>query len=235
MVKTAKEEELSIAISEYDSRKVEALLSKNKSIDVNVKDEDGHIPLHIAIAAYNQAETTHESQQAIEIIKLLIKNNADFTIKDAEGLTSVHLLAWTQNTETQYIHEILKLLPDNVLNIPATNGKIPLHYAAVSKGNRIMIEHLIKKGSNVNAKDVVDHTPLQDAMDDDNAQSMDILLKKGVFENFNITGTLISKGQELQNMHISNKAIESALTICDAPEAEKLDALYILGLWQEID
>ena len=76
---------------------------KNTKNNINIQDKDGDTPLHIAIFLCNY-----------EIIKILLDNGVDTTIKDKYGQTAVHRIYF--GIKDDDIIKIIKLLEDRNIN-----------------------------------------------------------------------------------------------------------------------
>jgi lysophospholipase len=77
--------------------------------------------------------------------------------------------------------EIVRLVEDEGVNIHKTNDydlRTPLHLAACS-GNEKIVDYLVMRGSEVNAKDRWGHTPLQEAMTNGHENVVKLLLQHG--------------------------------------------------------
>ncbi|MEO0202771.1 MAG: ankyrin repeat domain-containing protein [candidate division WOR-3 bacterium] len=109
--------------SEYSQKLLESVsrgeLSKtkdfiNKGADINIKNNNGKTPLHIAV------ENEYE-----DIVKLLLEKNVDVNIKDNEGNTPLHKAV--KNGNYFIIKELLKFGADK--NIKNNEGKTPFDLA----------------------------------------------------------------------------------------------------------
>ena len=99
------------------------------------------------------------SDDALDIARLLINNNANVEIKDRRHETPLHYAA------TGDSKSVAKLLIDNGANVNARNkyGTTPIHSAA-RQVSLSVLELLIANGADVNARDAKNNTPLHDAM-----------------------------------------------------------------------
>ena len=136
---------LAEAVRINDIPQVKALL--DAGADVNVTDELGECPLHIAaVRGYLQA------------VSMLIAKGADVNAGDVRGLTPLHAAAWSGN------NEIVELLIDKGADINAgdEDGVTPLHAAALA-GRNETVDLLIARGADVNVKNREGMTPLHAA------------------------------------------------------------------------
>lgn len=88
----------------------------------------------------------------INLLKKLIKHNADINVTDNNGMSLLHLVSDT---------EIANLLIKQGININATNnaGSTPIHWA-VSKKNYSLVRLLLEYGAEINQADINGNTPL---------------------------------------------------------------------------
>jgi len=108
-----------------------------KGIDVNVKQNDGTTPLHLA-SLYNIDSN---------VVKFLLDNGADVNAKSDYGTTPLHSVA---NRDS---FEAVKLFLENGAdsNAKDNHGYTSLHYAA-HKGSVNVIKLLLEKGADVDGK-----------------------------------------------------------------------------------
>jgi ankyrin repeat protein len=156
--------------------------------DVNAKDANGEIPLHIAATK--------------EIAELLIANSAIISAKDHLGRTPLH---WTALTGRR---EIVELLIAEGADVNAKNkyGRTtPLHFAA-SGGNKEIAELLIANGADVNAKDKWGGTPLHEAANLGHKEIVELLIAEGADVNAKVEGGLMEGNTPLDGFILEANA-----------------------------
>ena len=110
--------------------------------------------------------------QDIPVMKMLLEKSADWKLATNDNATAMHLcagLAWrdgkTRGSETASL-ECIQLLLDKGADIEVKttrSGEMPLHGAAARGADKI-VQFLVEKGANPNAKDKTGRTPLDVAM-----------------------------------------------------------------------
>ena len=128
-------------------KKIEEIVLKNPAI-VNFKGSDQTTPL-----LHKAAENGH-----LEVVKLLLANNADVNVEDEDTSTPLHAAA-------QHGHlEVVKLLLAKNADVNAVEiyKSTPLHYAA-ENGHLEVVKLLLANNADVNAVDNCTNTPLYDA------------------------------------------------------------------------
>jgi ankyrin repeat protein len=107
-------------IANQDKKKITNLINNkiksNPKIDINMQDNDGDSPLHIAIFLANY-----------DIIKILLENNANVNLVDKWGQTPIHRLYFCLNNIDLF--KILELLINHKCNFNKqdVNGNTILH------------------------------------------------------------------------------------------------------------
>ncbi|KAI1967136.1 hypothetical protein LOZ58_000633 [Ophidiomyces ophidiicola] len=125
---------------------VKVLLSHG--VHMEVRDNEGNTPLHLAV---------HRGDAAVDIVALLIEAGADLTTRNNNHQTLLHTIA--RNGKSEKVANVL--LGQGKQGIDARNpdGKTALHLAVQNKNIRL-VDLLISRGADINAKDNKNHTPL---------------------------------------------------------------------------
>lgn len=120
---------------------VQRLLEKGAT--VNAKNKFEMTPL------INAVSRPYSSGNAIEVVKLLVKNGADVNSKSKEGWTALHGAVQGEQTEAA-----IYLLENGAEIDPkyAPTGETPL-MMATARINKTLMQALLTKGADVNAKD----------------------------------------------------------------------------------
>jgi len=129
---------------------VEYLLNKGSKVDT--RDRLLRTPLHLACLTGNSV-----------IAKLLLEFNADPFERDSSGRTSMHYACCTGSVVAALeLTMILCYKNTDLIHMKDHTGRTPLHYAIFNQQpdqNKIL-QKLIQLGSNLNALDVDNRTPL---------------------------------------------------------------------------
>lgn len=169
--------------------KVKALLAANPEL-VNVS-RRGYTPLHAAAAKGH-----------IEVVQVLLADGADLNARDQLGRTPVHLavycgqeavaellLAKGANLDIfaasglgkfDHVAMLLKAKP-GLVNMEGPKGR-PLHWAAY-RDQKDVVELLLEKGAEVNARDKFGLTPLHEAAFGGHKDVVEVLLANGTDVN----------------------------------------------------
>ena len=114
--------------------------------NVNLKDEEGTLPIHYAAAKNNDPL----------VIEEFIKAGSDITVKDNKGMLPIHYSALL-NTNPEVTKKLIRRTSD--IRVVDNNGRTPLHHAAAHNPNSEVVLSLID-GFTISAKDNFGRTPL---------------------------------------------------------------------------
>ena len=145
------------------------------SNDINIQDENGWTPLHIA-AQYS----THE------MVTALLNTGAAKSINIQNILGDTPLNIATAHGTPEVVEALLNAGAEKSINQPNDNGWTPLHLAA-RRGNTAMVKALVNAGARINAK-VDGWPPLYIAIENGTPEMVQTLLKAGSYVNQTIHG-----------------------------------------------
>ena len=150
--------------------------------NVNVQNHRGTSPLISLAKGYYYPN--------IEMVDLLLTNNADPNLQDRGGETALHWAA-----ARGYLEIVKKLLESENIDINITNidGRNALHSIFDDEEELFDLEHvepiiklLIEKGININETDISGKTALHLAAEQNHGGAVGILLRAGADENIKI-------------------------------------------------
>ena len=151
------------------------------SLMINVQDENGNSPLHLAVM-----------QGHIEITKILLKHNASFNLENKEGKTPSQIQDEKGNSllhvAVENNHEsVVEYLLENNANVNLSNhhNSAPLHISSEHGYVRIT-ELLLSNGAKTDLRDNDGDTPLLGCALGGNVQIAKILLQKDPSAIFSI-------------------------------------------------
>ena len=153
-----------------DSKKVAALLTADPKI-VNDRDNNGDTALHIA-ALHNQ----------LAVALALLNAGADVNAKNGYGAYTPGDLGSILSS-SNHKDPVSLLTVHGIDTADMKNGYTPLHLAEFSVGHKKMIELLVGKGADVNARAASGATPLFFAVLRDQKDDAQFLLDKGANVN----------------------------------------------------
>ena len=168
--------------------------------DVNVQDQKGATPLHVAAAKgqkefaefllANGVDVNVKDQKGgtplhwaapkgqIEVAELLLANGADVHVQAENGLTPLHVA--TAKGQKEFVELLLANGAD--VHVQNENGLTPLHWAAMN-GKKEVVELLLANGVGVNVQDENGSTPLHWAAMYGKKEVVELLLANGVDVN----------------------------------------------------
>jgi ankyrin repeat protein len=153
-----------------DGKKVTALLQADPKL-VNDRDSNGDTPLHVA-ALHNQ----------LAIVQLLLQAGADVNAKNSYGAFTPGDLGGVLGSNN-HKDPVALLTVHGVDTADMKNGYTPLQLAIFSVGHRKMVELLVSKGADVNARAASGATPLFFAVLRDQKDDAQFLIDKGANVN----------------------------------------------------
>lgn len=171
--------------------------------DVNIRDENGHTPLHVAVNNnIDKAPAVGDTREhdARVVVKLLIENNADIHARDSIGRTPLHVCVkhptvtevllsagadcnLLDNKNRNTLHYVIDERVAEILcraeidlNLQDMNGRTPLHEASWFNRHEV-VRVLIRAGADIDIKDKVDVTAYQMAKARESKQVTEMLSK----------------------------------------------------------
>ncbi|XP_065200755.1 uncharacterized protein LOC135831864 [Planococcus citri] len=177
---------------------VKLILDQNSGLNADVKNTDGQSPLHIAAARgrkhivefliteahvpVNDRDASHKTPLHMaakngheDVVNVLLKFNADTNCKDNHSHSALHYAAHYNHIDVVKI--LLKKEPHPDYKQVA-GGYTVLHTAA-GFGSLEVVDYLIQKGANVNAKHDRNEIPLIEAARNGHLEVVKLLICKG--------------------------------------------------------
>nr|XP_055076899.1 transient receptor potential cation channel, subfamily N, member 1 isoform X1 [Misgurnus anguillicaudatus] len=145
--------------------------------------QDGETPLHLA--AELKGESVHQTDEDIDIIKILMEHHADITaVTKQTGETPLHYSARLGNTAL--LQEMLAYVPSSQLqtavNKHSKNGRSPLLLAA-EQGHTEVVQTLLQHNARVDVFDEEGKAAIHLAAEQGHQDIVDILLSHKAFVN----------------------------------------------------
>lgn len=153
-----------------DAKKVKELLAADPKV-ANERDKNGDTALHVA-ALHNQ----------FGVAQALLEAGADPNAKNSYGAFTPDDLG-SIFASSNHKDPVSLLMVHGIDQIDMKNGYTPLHLAVFSVGHKKMIELLVSKGADVNARAASGATPLFFAVLRDQKDDVQFLLSKGADVN----------------------------------------------------
>jgi ankyrin repeat protein len=202
-----------------DLKKVKALIAADPKI-VNDRDNNGDTPLHQA-ALHNQ----------FAVAQALIEAGADVNAKNSYG-------AFTPDDLNGILVSSNHKDPVSLLTVHGVdasdmkNGYTPLHLAEFSVGHKKMIDLLVSKGADVNARAASGATPLFFAILRDQKDDAQYLISKGA--NVNIPDaygdTVLDCALRLQYGSLIQLLLDSGADVNAQDQSMHRPLTYALGM-----
>jgi hypothetical protein len=120
-----------------DVADVERVIRRRPGIDINVRNELGQTPLHIAVLRSNLA-----------IVRVLIHHGSPLDTRDNSGNSALQALCSSGSSANV---DMLSCLLDAGANPNTTNGQCTVLHGAISQDRLEYVDHLLLNGSNINA------------------------------------------------------------------------------------
>ena len=156
---------LHLAAQAGQEENVRCLLQHQTSI--NAQDLSGRTPLFLAVLQGHR-----------HIVQLLLQEGADCTLSSGEQETVLHAAAFYGHTPI--LQDLLKNpQAKQLIHAKDSDGKIPLHKAVWGAPKPDVVQLLLDQGSDPNAKNIYNYTPLHWACKHGHIQSFNLLLKTG--------------------------------------------------------
>ncbi|QEN06050.1 hypothetical protein EW093_15585 [Thiospirochaeta perfilievii] len=151
---------LIIAIREKaDSKIIEFLIKKGAKVDT--RNKSGSTPLHEAIMVGNS-----------DIINLLNVNKADFFAINNSGDNPFDLIF------QKGVEFATEILTPELVSLRNNRQNTPLFYA-IDWGSKEIVQVILDKGADINAKNINGETPLHQAITTDNVIVANLLIERG--------------------------------------------------------
>jgi ankyrin repeat protein len=210
-----------------DAKKVKALLQADAKI-VNDRDSNGDTPLHVA-ALHNQ----------LAIAQVLLEAGADVNAKNSYGAFTPGDL-WNVLGSNNHKDPVALLTVHGVDTADMKNGYTPLQLAVFSVGHKKMLELLVSKGADVNARAASGATPLFFAVLRDQKDDAQLLIDKGA--NVNIPDaygdTILDCALKLQYGSLIQMLVDHGADVNAQDQSMHRPLTYALGMddhrWAEL-
>ncbi|CAB0041466.1 unnamed protein product [Trichogramma brassicae] len=120
----------------------------NKTVEVNVRDDLGKSPLHLALSGRHRS-----------LVQFLLRYGADPNKPDVEGLTPLHIICKGNRDDYNLAKMLFEISKDQYrpIQVDAREmlGFTPLH-EALTNGHKNLVQFLLRKGANPNLANNMD-------------------------------------------------------------------------------
>lgn len=202
--KQPSERKLIGAAAQCNVKKVQALI--NSGVNIDLTDQYGYTALIAAVQNDNHCENCYE------VVSYLINQGAKIDNQDIYGNTALYLAVMKDCAD------IVNLLIKNGVQIDGKNsvtGETPL-FSAVSKGNVVISEILLKNKANPNIPNIDGNYPLHQATAH-SLEMMSLLLKYGADPNvcdkygFTVLHAILLNMENNRDQHVAIEKVKLLL------------------------
>jgi ankyrin repeat protein len=176
-------ESLALSIEKGDTACVREFLTNIKNINEKIstnKVKPSEYPIFLALEM-----TTFTSEAQESIIKLIVENGADLSVKNRKGETLItYMISKHIFTTDSLLSDYILGLNKTLLNDVNVDGINPLHLAITNESNSL-VKKLVDMGTNLEIADSNGDKPLFLALDKNMFKTMEYMIEKGA--NLNIT------------------------------------------------